>query len=87
MPSRWRTAPPSGNEFVPSRPEADAGWSGLGWAERRRVKVEREVRPDLEAAEQSGQAGPGAAGGGRVNQWGGGGVKRCRRGAVVESFS
>lgn len=42
MPSRWRTAPPSGNEFVPSRPETDAGWSGLGWAEPGRVKVEKE---------------------------------------------
>lgn len=44
------------------RPEAASGGLrlvGRGWAERRRVKVEREGRPDLEPSERSGQVGPG----------------------------
>lgn len=60
---------------------------GFGWAERRRVKVEREVRPDLEASQQSEQVGPAAAGGGRVNQWGGRGAQRSSRGEKVETLS
>jgi hypothetical protein len=65
MPSRWRTAPPPGNDFDFEAAGGGPCPVGFGWAERSRVKPQEGAeRPRLEAAERSEQVGTGAAYGG-----------------------